>query len=89
MPRKIYTGDVVSDIMDKTVKVSISRLYQHPLYKKTMKRVRKVKAHDEKNLCKKGDRVKVIESRPLSKTKRWVVIERITKDNQGESGDTG
>jgi len=77
MPKKVYSGLVVSDLMDKTVTVAVERLYQHPVYKKTIKRSLKLKAHDEKNLCKKGDRVKVIESRPISKTKRWFVIERI------------
>ncbi|MBF0553484.1 MAG: 30S ribosomal protein S17 [Nitrospirae bacterium] len=76
MPKKVYTGTVVKDLMDKTVTVAVSELTQHPLYKKTIKRTKKLKAHDEGNLCKKGDTVTVMESRPVSKTKNWVVIKR-------------
>ncbi len=61
--------------MDKTVVVAVTRLFQHPVYKKTVKRVTKFKAHDEKNKCHIGDIVKIIETRPLSKDKRWLVIE--------------
>ncbi|KPK43647.1 MAG: 30S ribosomal protein S17 [Nitrospira bacterium SM23_35] len=61
--------------MDKTVVVAVTRLFQHPVYKKTVKRVTKFKAHDEKNTCQIGDIVKIIETRPLSKEKRWLVIE--------------
>jgi small subunit ribosomal protein S17 len=61
--------------MDKTVVVAVTRLFQHPVYKKTVKRVTKFKAHDEKNKSQIGDIVKIIETRPLSKEKRWVVIE--------------
>jgi len=75
MAKKIYTGKVVSDKMDKTVVVAVTRLFQHPLYKKTVKRVTKFKVHDEKNKFHVGDTVKIIETRPLSKEKRWVVIE--------------
>jgi len=75
MFKKIYTGKVVSNRMDKTVVVAVTRLFQHPGYKKTVKRVTKFKAHDEKNRCQIGDTVKIIEIRPLSKEKRWVVIE--------------
>jgi small subunit ribosomal protein S17 len=73
--KKIYTGKVVSNKMDKTVVVAVTRLFQHPKYKKTVKRVTKFKAHDEKNKCKIGDTVKIIETRPLSKDKRWIVID--------------
>jgi small subunit ribosomal protein S17 len=73
--KKIYTGKVISNSMDKTVVVAVTRLFQHPTYKKTVKRVTKFKAHDEKNKCQIGDSVKVIETRPLSKEKRWIVIE--------------
>jgi small subunit ribosomal protein S17 len=73
--KKIYTGKVVSNGMDKTVVVAVTRLFQHPEYKKTVRRVTKFKAHDEKNRCQIGDTVKIIETRPLSKEKRWVVIE--------------
>ncbi len=76
MPKKIYSGKVVSDKMDKTVVVAITRLYQHPTYKKTVKKVTKFKAHDENNKCKVGDAVSIIESRPLSKEKRWSVLDK-------------
>jgi small subunit ribosomal protein S17 len=75
MSKKIYTGKVVSDKMGKTVVVAVTRLFQHPGYKKTVKRVTKFKAHDEHNKYHIGDTVKIIETRPLSKEKRWVVIE--------------
>ena len=75
MSKKIYTGKVVSNQMDRTVVVAITRLFQHPIYKKTVKRVTKFKAHDENNKCQVGDTVKIIETRPLSKEKRWIVIE--------------
>jgi small subunit ribosomal protein S17 len=73
--KKIYTGRVVSNQMDRTVVVAVTRLFQHPIYKKTVKRVTKFKAHDENNKCQVGDTVKIIETRPLSKEKRWIVIE--------------
>jgi small subunit ribosomal protein S17 len=75
MSKKVYTGKVVSDRMDKTVVVAITRLFQHPRYKKTIKRVTKFKAHDGGNDCKIGDTVSIVESRPLSKDKRWAVLE--------------
>jgi small subunit ribosomal protein S17 len=75
MPKKIYTGKVISNKMDKTVVVAVTRLFQHPAYKKTVKRVTKLKAHDEKNRCNVGDIVKIIETRPLSKEKKWMVID--------------
>lgn len=75
MPKKIYTGEVISNKMDKTVVVAVTRLFQHPVYKKTVKRVTKFKAHDEQNNCNVGDIVKIIEASPLSKEKRWMVIE--------------
>ncbi len=74
MPKKVYTGKVVSDKMDKTVVVAVTRTYQHSTLKKTVKRVTKLKAHDETNQCKIGDVVQIIESRPISKDKRWQVI---------------
>ena len=77
MPKKIFTGNVVSDKMDKTVVVAVTRLSQHPVYKKTIKKLAKFKAHDEKNSCKKGDKVSIVESRPISKDKRWVVLKKI------------
>jgi small subunit ribosomal protein S17 len=77
--RKTRTGKVVSDKMDKTVVVAIADNVQHPLYKKIVKRTVKLKAHDEKNECRIGDRVLVMETRPLSKDKRWRVVEIIEK----------
>ncbi|MCX8027897.1 MAG: 30S ribosomal protein S17 [Thermodesulfovibrionales bacterium] len=74
MPKKVYKGTVVSDKMQKTVVVAVTRAYQHPLYKKTIKKTKKFMAHDEQERCKIGDVVEIIESRPLSKRKRWEVI---------------
>jgi small subunit ribosomal protein S17 len=82
MPKKIYTGNVISDKMDKTVVVAVTRLTQHPLYKKTVKKIAKFKAHDEENKCKKGDKVSIIESRPLSKDKRWKILDIVRKGNE-------
>lgn len=73
MAKKIYTGRVVSDKMDKTVVVAITRLVQHPVYRKTIKKITRFKAHDEENKCKVGDIVSLIEVRPLSRDKRWIV----------------
>ena len=75
--RKTAVGVVVSDKMDKTVRVESSRLVQHPLYKKLLSRRAKYSAHDEKNQCKIGDKVLIVETRPLSKSKRWRVREII------------
>jgi small subunit ribosomal protein S17 len=75
MAKKTFHAKVISDKMDKTVVVAVTRLFQHSAYKKTVKRVTKFKAHDEKNMCKIGDTVSIMESRPLSKDKRWTVIE--------------
>ena len=77
--RKTRVGLVVSDKMDKTVVVAIADRVAHPLYKKIVKRTSKLKAHDELNQCGLGDRVKVMETRPLSKDKRWRVVEIIEK----------
>ena len=77
--RKTRGGKVVSDKMDKTIVVAIEDSVQHPLYKKVMKRTYKLKAHDENNECKIGDKVKVMETRPLSKDKRWRLVEVIEK----------
>jgi small subunit ribosomal protein S17 len=71
--RKVRQGRVVSDKMDKTVVVAVESLVQHPLYGKRMKRTKKLHAHDEQNDCHPGDLVEVIETRPLSRTKRWRV----------------
>lgn len=73
--RPVRTGRVVSDKMDKTVVVTVERLVRHPLYKKSMKETIKFKAHDEKNECKVGDLVSVMQTRPLSKDKFWRVVE--------------
>ena len=77
--RKTRIGIVTSDKMDKTVVVAIADRVAHPLYKKIVKRTYKLKAHDELNQCGVGDRVKVMETRPLSKDKRWRVVEIIEK----------
>lgn len=77
--RKTRTGKVVSDKMDKTIVVAVVDNVKHPLYKKIVKRTYKLKAHDEKNECHIGDRVKVMETRPLSKDKRWRLVEIIEK----------
>jgi len=77
--RKTRIGKVVSDKMDKTIVVAIETSVKHPLYKKIIKRTYKLKAHDEKNECKVGDKVKVMETRPLSKEKRWRLVEIIEK----------
>lgn len=77
--RKTRVGTVVSDKMDKTVVVAIKDSIKHPLYKKIMKRTVKLKAHDENNACGVGDKVSIMETRPLSKDKRWRVAEIIEK----------
>ena len=77
--RKTRIGRVVSNKMDKTVTVAVETPRRHPLYKKTIKRMVKYKAHDESNECGPGDVVRIIETRPLSKYKRWRVAEIITK----------
>ena len=73
--RKTRVGVVVSDKMDKTIVVVVKNNVRHPLYNKIIKRTYKLKAHDENNECKKGDTVKVMETRPLSKEKRWRLVE--------------
>lgn len=77
--RKTRVGVVVSDKMDKTIVVSIADNVRHPLYKKIVKRTIKLKAHDELNQCSIGDRVQIMETRPLSKDKRWRLVEIIEK----------
>ena len=77
--RKTRTGIVVSDKMDKTVVVAIEDNVRHPLYKKIVKRTVKLKAHDENNECRVGDRVSVMETRPISRDKRWRVVTIIEK----------
>ncbi len=77
--RKTRIGRVVSDKMDKTIVVAIVDNVRHPLYNKIVKRTYKLKAHDENNECKLGDRVRVMETRPLSKDKRWRLVEIVEK----------
>lgn len=77
--RKMRTGVVVSDKMDKTIVVAIKTKVKHPLYGKTMNRTTKLKAHDENNECGVGDTVKVMETRPISKEKRWRLVEIVEK----------
>jgi len=75
MALKERVGTVVSDKMDKTVVVAVENRFPHPIYKKTVSRTKRYKAHDEDNSCKVGDRVRITETRPLSRTKRWTVAE--------------
>lgn len=77
--RKVREGIVVSDKMDKTVVVRVERTVKHPLYNRTIRRYAKFKAHDEKNECRRGDMVQIMETRPLSKTKRWRVTNIISR----------
>ena len=77
--RKTKVGMVVSDKMDKTIVVAIEDRVQHPLYKKILKRTYKLKAHDENNECGVGDKVRVMETRPLSKDQRWRLVEIVEK----------
>ncbi|AZR74727.1 30S ribosomal protein S17 [Anoxybacter fermentans] len=77
--RKILVGTVVSDKMDKTVVFEVERRTQHPLYKRVIRRTKRYKAHDENNECRVGDKIKVMETRPLSKEKRWRVVEIIER----------
>ena len=77
--RKTRVGKVISNKMDKTIVVAIVNNVKHPLYSKIMKRTYKLKAHDENNICSIGDTVKVMETRPLSKDKRWRLVEVVEK----------
>lgn len=77
--RKSLVGIVVSDKMDKTVSVAVEKRTQHPLYKRTVKKTNTFKAHDEENECREGDKVRIMETRPLSKTKRWRVVDIVEK----------
>ena len=76
MPRRVLTGRVTSDKMDKTVTVLVDRRVMHPLYKKFIRRSKNYAAHDENNVCQIGDQVRIEECRPISKRKTWQVIER-------------
>ena len=77
--RKTRIGTVISDKMEKTIVVAIEESVKHPLYGKVVKRTYKLKAHDEENICTVGDKVKVMETRPLSKDKRWRLVEIVEK----------
>ncbi|NLM38489.1 MAG: 30S ribosomal protein S17 [Firmicutes bacterium] len=77
--RRTRVGTVISDKMDKTVVVQVERIVRHPLYGKAMRRSVKFKAHDENNECRVGDRVRIMETRPLSKDKRWRVTEIVER----------
>ena len=77
--RRVLIGTVVSDKMEKTVSVSVERRVKHPVYKKYIRKIAKLKAHDENNQSRVGDRVKIIETRPLSKQKRWRIQEVLEK----------
>lgn len=77
--RKVKIGKVISNKMDKTVVVSTTTTTQHPRFKKIIKRITKFYAHDEKNICQMDDQVKIMETRPLSKLKRWRVVEILKK----------
>ena len=76
MPRRVLTGRVTSDKMDKTITVLVDRRVMHPLYKKFIRRSKKYAAHDEHNLCKIGDTVRIVECPPISKRKTWTLVER-------------
>jgi small subunit ribosomal protein S17 len=84
--RKVREGIVVSDKMDKTISVDVGRLVQHPLYRRMTRRTSTFKAHDETNQCKVGDRVRIIECRPLSATKRWRLLEVVEKAKVAQEG---
>ena len=77
--KRVLQGVVVSTKMDKSAVVNVERIIQHPLYKRTMKRSKKYKVHDEKNVCKVGDRIRVIECKPISKQKTWRLLEVVSK----------
>ncbi|HBL35724.1 MAG TPA: 30S ribosomal protein S17 [Firmicutes bacterium] len=79
LSRKTRVGRVISDKMEKTVVVAVERLERHRLYKKTIRRTTKFKAHDENNECRIGDQVQIMETRPLSKDKRWRVVSIVRK----------
>ncbi len=80
--RKTLVGEVVSDKMDKTVVVRVERTRRHPLYGKVIKVSKRFKAHDEENQCRVGDIVRIVESRPLSREKRWVVTEILSRGEE-------
>ncbi|MFM8551656.1 MAG: 30S ribosomal protein S17 [Nitrospiraceae bacterium] len=77
--RREWVGNVVSNKMNKTVVVAVDRFVSHPVYRKVLRRVTRLKAHDEQNSCKVGDRVRLIETRPISKDKHWRVVEIVER----------
>jgi len=77
--RKVRTGRVTSDKMDKSITVAVERTYQHPVYKKVVRRTKRVLAHDESNQCQVGDVVRIVESKPLSRRKRWRLQRIVSK----------
>ena len=83
MALKERVGTVVSDKMDKTVVVAVENRFPHPIYQKTVSRTTRYKAHDETNACRVGDRVRITETRPLSRTKRWQVAEVLSNTSPG------
>ncbi|MBN2541674.1 30S ribosomal protein S17 [bacterium] len=90
--KRTLEGVCVSNKMDKTITVEITRVVKHPLYKKMTKKHSKIKAHDPENITQIGDRVRVIESKPISKTKNWILLTNVTRDSErskdyGSSGD--
>ena len=87
MPRRVLIGTVVSDKAEKTVTVLVERNLMHPVYKKFIKRSKRYLAHDESNACKVGDRVSIIETRPISKRKRWAVLTAGEAEALGKSAD--
>ena len=89
MPRRVLTGRVTSDKMDKTVTVLVDRRVMHPLYKKFIRRSKKYAAHDEENTCKVGDTVRIIECPPISKRKTWLVTTRNGAAMNGEDVAAG
>ena len=89
MPKRVLTGRVTSDKMDKTITVLVDRRVMHPLYKKFIRRSKKYAAHDEANLCKIGDSVRIEECRPISKRKTWLVVERNGQAVGGEASAEG
>ena len=84
MPKRVLYGTVVSDKNDKTIVVEVERRYTHPLFKKTVRRTKKYHAHDEANSAKVGDRVRIQETAPISKTKRWRLVEAVETTSPGE-----
>jgi small subunit ribosomal protein S17 len=83
IPRKARIGRVVSNKMDKTVVVAVETQGRHHLYKKTIRQTKRFKAHDEKNVCQFGDRVRIMEPRPISRDKRWRIVAILEKAEQG------